>query len=410
MRRLKTFSLYGNDAEIFDFRPGRYHTETAIGHHSEWEKIEKLFSILSEDNRFKIISPCEMLSMIDYPEAGNALHLESAICPVPVKKQGKYNITRWAVTGRDDLGINSACWRVYEALKHNPDTTESEWKELCYLWISDFRTHITERRWEVYCERLKSFEKKLGVHYISRKLFTEIDHQTNLPKGVNLSRYGRYLNILTKHIKICLNCHRGLAIDKLWFRGISDQWLCGTLYHGYYDDIKWGADYYTGHLVMEAPGRAKVTDLNFVEPEVGYDKDNNLLCVRGTIPSPLGDIKKQIEISLSNMKVWIRYEIDWNELPIGALRLGHVTLNPDSFDLTTLFFRISNGGDLPETFDLSGQEVDHSRPVSFLVSAEGGFGMTDGVIEFGDSQKVLRIVCKKKHGINRHDEVLYHLR
>ena len=72
------------------------------------------------------------------PGGGNRLHLESPEQPVPVKKQGKYNITRWAVTGRDDLGINTACWRLYEALKADPKVCDDDWRELCFLWGSDF--------------------------------------------------------------------------------------------------------------------------------------------------------------------------------------------------------------------------------------------------------------------------------
>ena len=49
--------------------------------------------------------------------AGQSLRLESAAYPVPVKKQRKYNLTRWAVTGRDDIGVNAACQRIYAALK-----------------------------------------------------------------------------------------------------------------------------------------------------------------------------------------------------------------------------------------------------------------------------------------------------
>ena len=55
--------------------------------------------------------------MMKAPGAGNRLRLESPGQPIPVKKQGKYNVTRWAVTGRDDLGINTSCWRIYEALR-----------------------------------------------------------------------------------------------------------------------------------------------------------------------------------------------------------------------------------------------------------------------------------------------------
>ena len=76
----------------------------------------------------------------------------SADEPIPVKKQGKYNLTRWAVTGRDDLGVNTDCWRAYERLRDDPAADDDSWRELCYLWSSDFRTHITDKRWAAYRE------------------------------------------------------------------------------------------------------------------------------------------------------------------------------------------------------------------------------------------------------------------
>ena len=87
------------------------------------------------------------------------MHLESPEDPTPVKKQRKYNITRWAVTGRDDLGINTACWRRYATLSADPRATDADWRELCELWSSDYRTHITDARWNAYQERLSAGDR-----------------------------------------------------------------------------------------------------------------------------------------------------------------------------------------------------------------------------------------------------------
>ena len=141
----RAFSFYGNDVEIFDFRPGRYYTEASLHEDGEWNRIDRLFEALLSDGRFSFIRPSQALDLLKLPEAGYRLHLESPEQPIPVKKQEKYNITRWAVTGRDDLGINTACWRIFESLKENPVPNDDDWRELCYLWSSDFRTHITEK-------------------------------------------------------------------------------------------------------------------------------------------------------------------------------------------------------------------------------------------------------------------------
>jgi len=94
-------------------------------------------------------------------------------------------------------------------------------------------------------------------------------------------------------------------------------------------------------------------------------------------------------------KVVIRYELDWDEIPIGSLRLGFVTLNPDAFDRSSLYYRTTNGGYDPESFRLSGRNVWHGAPASFLVSAGTALGMTDGFVELGDENLTLRIEVDK---------------
>ncbi|MEC4672942.1 MAG: glycoside hydrolase family 57, partial [Nitrospirota bacterium] len=137
----RIFPLYGNDAEIFGFRPGRYPTEAPLHPDGEWTRIQQLFEILKSDERWRLIQPSDALTFNNIPVAGNRLHLESAISPIPVKKQAKYNVLRWGVTGRNDAHINAACWRIHEALFHSSSTRNEDWRELCYLWSSDFRTH-----------------------------------------------------------------------------------------------------------------------------------------------------------------------------------------------------------------------------------------------------------------------------
>ncbi len=159
----RVFPLYGGDIEVFDFRPGRYRTEAELTEGVEWERIRRLMETLLADDRFAFVAPSTALDMLDLPGAGNGLHLESAEQPIPVKKQGKYNLTRWAVTGRADLEINTECWRAYERVRADPVADDDRWRELCYLWSSDFRTHITEKRWAAYRDRLAVFGRQVGA-------------------------------------------------------------------------------------------------------------------------------------------------------------------------------------------------------------------------------------------------------
>ncbi len=383
----RAFPLYGNDAEIFDFRPGRFHTEPAL-REPEWKRLEELFCGLQADPRFRFVKPSEVLSLLGAPGAGHPLRLESSAQPVPVKKQGKYNLTRWAVTGRDDIGINTACYRIFESLKANPSASAADWQELCYLWSSDFRTHITERRWAAYRERL---DAALAAIAPPPRPARPQRPRAKLPEA---RREGRYLIVEGRQVLLRLNCRRGLAVDALRFGGPAEPAVVGTLAHGYYDDIALGADYYTGHLVLEAPGRPKITDLEPTEPQV--DEEDGGLVIRGSIPTPLGPVHKVWRLFPEEPRLELAYELAWTELPHGSLRLGHVTLLPQAFERASLFYRTRNGGRADETFALAGRAVEHGAHATFLVSASQGLGITSGRVDLGDARRGVRVEVDKE--------------
>ena len=392
----RAFPLYGNDVEVFDFRPGRYHTEPGLKAESEWQRIDALLQRLLEDKRYRLIQPSKVLALMGSPNAAQRLHLETPQDPVPVKKQEKYNLNRWAVTGRNDLAINTACRRIYEALRKDPRTGDSTWRELCYLWSSDFRTHITEKRWIAYLDRLRSFEDRLGIHasdgHDSRWPRTERSHAKEVVSeqfaGFDIKRESRWLSVETDAMKAVFNCRRGLAIDSLNLKHISDRPLLGTIPHGYYQDIALGADFYSGHLVMETPGRPKVTDLEPVEPEVGGADQPGVIMLQGCVNTSLGPVLKTIWVTREG-QIRLRFELQWEQLQVGSLRLGYVTLHPEAFDPDSLFFETHNGGVLSERFQLGKKGIEHGRSVSFLVSSSSSLGMTNGVLKMGDRERAI---------------------
>ncbi len=389
----RVFPVYGNDAEIFDFRPGRYDTEPALRQRGEWKRISELFGAILKDERFEFILPSRTLDWMGAPGAGNRLHLESAEDPVPVKKQEKYNITRWAVTGRNDVGINTACRRLYEALKDRSESDDEAWRELCYLWSSDFRTHITDRRWSAYLGRLRSFEQRLDIGKTTATSAGSSSGsrviESQLSSEFRRWREGRFLKLENDQVQVALNCRRGLAIDSLVVKKISDKPLLGTLPHGFYQDIALGADYYSGHLVLETPGQPKITDLSAVEPIIGCADDDSVI-VEGEIATPLGMIRKRIRVDAEG-QLGIEYRLEWEEMPPGTLRLAHITLNPDAFDPQHLWFESHNGGLLPEQFFVGAKRIEHGRSVSFLVSASNAIGMTNGEFSLGDDERMIKM-------------------
>src|ERR1700722_20367102 len=252
----RALCLYASDAEIFGFRPGRFKTEETLSG-DEWLRLEAAFTAIARHAR--MVRPSETLSLLGLPGAGRVLSLESAECPVPVKKQRKYNLARWAVTGRDNLAINAACQRIYEGML---ESGEPDWKELCYLWASDFRTHLTEKRWSAYCARLGAAEARWS------KPLPEKPRQAGAP-GTQ-----RYFRVETPMPSAMLDRRRGLALASLQFSGHQKPAL-GGLPHGTFDEIALAADWYTGDCVFEAPGEHKLTDLEWCEPQIAQEPNGD---------------------------------------------------------------------------------------------------------------------------------------
>jgi hypothetical protein len=287
------------------------------------------------------------------------------------------------------LEINTACWQIYEGLKLNPATTDAAWRELCYSWSSDFRTHITNSRWEKYRTQLAEFSAKHPLPKASA-----VVAQSSPPTDrIRLTRDKRFLKIETDAVKARLDCHKGMALDALVFKALSPQPLCGTLPHGYYDDISRAADYYTGHLVFEGAGVRKVTDLESCEPTTAWVDDR--LEVSANIATALGNIRKVWTFQTDAAAVGLRYELNWSKPLLGSLRLGHVTLMPQAFAKDSLFYATHNGGKALEKFTPTAERIEHGRPVSFLVSASHALGVTNGLVELGDGKNVLQVHADK---------------
>ena len=129
--------------------------------------------------------------------------------------------------GPDNTAINAA-WRAHYLFRGmrvgRPDS--SDWKELCYLWASDFRTHITTERWTTYCARLEAAENKWSIQpagHVSR------------PETEPLAQ--RYVNIETKYVSARLDRRRGLALASLRFEK-NERAIVGGLPHGYFSGYR----------------------------------------------------------------------------------------------------------------------------------------------------------------------------
>ena len=378
------FPLYCNDAEIFDYRPNRYHTEVKKGVQSEYERILNLYYYLESKDWAEFVFPSQVLDGFYSSEGGNKISLESPEQPIPVKKQEKYNINRWALTGRNDLGINTKCYQIYHGLVNEKSNNPEDWKELCYLWSSDFRTHVTKKRWEEYVTRLNELGNKWSDNTI-----TEAEEISDSNDQFTITEDQNQFTAENNWLKIVLNKNKGLTIKELVFKELTDKPLLVTLDHGYYDDISLGADYYSGHAIIERSGEHKVTDLGKVEPEVvQYESGVDIRTQQNW-----SDFAFNNRIVLDSDTVTIEKKIESKSDEKSIIHPFNITFNPEAWDRESLYIETNNGGKTTEKFYLQGQSIAHGDIYSSLISARHGFGNTEGVFVVGDKDMALSFEC-----------------
>jgi hypothetical protein len=385
--------IYCNDAECFDYRPGRFNEEKPTHPEGEWRRIERLLEAIKTETKIQFISPSEALKIIKKSNIKRESKLASASYPIPVKKQNKYNIARWAVTGRDDLWLNTMCHRVEEKLTQSKNNNTDDWRNLCEFWSSDLRTHITNKRWAESKEKLIL---ELQKYKLSDDFFNHIElHQDDFEVVDGVNQIGDFkiskddegviLGISSKNINIELNLMKGLAIQNLAFKSHNMEACIGTLAHGHFSNITLGADFFSGVAVIELPLlRQRITDLERVQPKILLKKSGSLLVV-AEIKSKFGIILTEIEVSDKFEKIKLSYNFKNWEKVYSVARLGAVTLINQFSNQNTKMICL-NGGRSKECYSLIG-EFNHSSPASTLVSSSRGLGATNGEIQFLNKNK-----------------------
>jgi hypothetical protein len=411
------FLLYGNDSEVFDYRPGS--GEMIVD--GEFDKLEELMNTLSRDEDFEITTPRAVVKYFELsksPHAFNPISLESSVSPIPCKKQSKYNSMRWAVTGRDSVHINTYCYKVLanirllEQRRAAPATALNAFKEtLCRLWGSDYRTNTIDEKYldfqntmgwlKCETERLLN-EASDGVGCIGPDCGDDcMCKAASLALGsvagkgaeARVENTSDILRVDTGHVKIEFLKKKGFAISSLIFAQISDKSLLGTLEHGFYDDITHGADYFSGHLINVARDGTKITDLAFVEPVIEESVEEVLVTLNITLD--IGILRKTYCISKKEAELSVDYRLKVQGLVASSLRLGIFTFNPDLFDKDSLYFESVNGGRSPDRFELKGTSLAQDASVSQRVSASGCLGATEGWVAVGDKDREVRITTDK---------------
>lgn len=412
------FLVYSNDAEVFDYRPG----QDAVAN-GEYERMEGLLSRIMSDGRATLVTPSAFLKNLKGNEkALNIVRLESAETPIVCKKQEKYNPVRWAAAGRDSVHINTECYKAYNNIKALIEQGALEegaidgFKEvLCDLWGSDYRTNTIDEKFLHFQNRsgwLKiETEKLLGNHTERTPLLSwvyggnlnssslyeapgmeETSVSDTCPKASIVSA-GGVLRVSTGSVTAEFIENKGHAIKSLSFPGVSSALLIKTLEHGHYEDLRLGADFFSGHLINTSRDGKKATDLKGSEVDIKEDREKVSVNVKTSLE--IGTLWKRYDISRTEAEVSVTYRLKVNGLHASSLRAGIFTFNPSAFDRNSLWFETVNGGAGVERFYLKGHALAHDEPVSQSVSASSCLGSTEGWIRIGDDEKAVRIYTDK---------------
>lgn len=376
--------IYTNDLEVFNYRPGRFKEEDEIKD-DEWQKIMDLISHLVERNHiFNLISdlPTHIMSR---PNKRNTLQFSPSIAhAVCVKKQPKYNIARWAVTGRMDQKLNTFCGQIEKNISlKSLSFTES--KELLYFWGSDLRTHLSNPRFKELKKKIKNYRIKKKIHIKNTsKLHNDwinLDSNNKLEQE-NFKYAGDFLIFSNDNLNLELCLHKGLAINNLSYG--SKKPFISSFNNQYFDDITHGVDYFSGTSLIEIPSEKKrYTDLKRVDKLNILKKDKSYKIV-GNIDLGINKLKKVITID-SKDQIKFEYFFSKSISFDGVIRLGNLIFNREFCKSISLESNL--GGNITESFLLN-TNSDHSKRISMIVSSSSGFPASKGVINIKSNNNV----------------------
>lgn len=375
-KKHKAIPIYSSDLEIFNFRPGRFETEQLINN-DEWEKISSIIQSLKKYATFELPSKVLELTL----NKNYKVLLATSSNPIIVKKQEKYSLSRWSACGRGANYINTLCYKYYNKIKKFDDL--SEWRLLLKYWGSDYRTHITENKWN---KAIKDLE---------RLLINKNENSLLLEKSKNSFYKKNNFIILKKNkIKIIFNKTKGLSLDSIYID--NKKFPISTVKHGELDLIKHGADFFTGTTIIESAETGKVSDLTESQ-KINYFKiDKNLYKIEAIIKMKSGiEEIKSWTVNVDDNSIIFDLTLDCPFFINGSIRVGTITLDK-KFTSRNGSIRIKNGDKYYEKIDLKNNEINQHIAKSLTQSSSSGLGVTNGVIQFKNDDYSLKIKVNRK--------------
>lgn len=389
--------MYCSDTEVFGFRPGRFADERWGEPESEWSRIHALWERWIREGYWTPVSPSKALALSQNPQT---FSVTDAAYPCPVKKQPKYNLSRWAVTGRRDLWLNTRCHSLARAWLPPLPWTQMPSKEIvvslfgslasarrfCTLWGSDYRTHITAARWRNACGQIKRWHERHPSTPPVQALPTAT--RPRAQHGWTWDEDRSWVRIHTRQVDLTLNAQRGMTIRSLMFPNTCEKAVFGTLDHGVFQAIHLAADFYSGGFVMDLPcTRRRVTDLIPCRPAI--TTHGPWIQLEAAFPLGRGSMRKIVMVHQDLAEVKLIFDFQPQPVPRGSLRAGNLTVMPGFFQ-PPLHIACHNGGPNLERF-LIKHPCLHDIPVSPFVSCTTGFGASSGTLHLQDRRRCITL-------------------
>jgi hypothetical protein len=370
-KEYKAVPIYSSDLEIFNFRPGRFETEQLIKN-DEWEIVANIVEKLKQFCKFEL--PSKVLEM--NLDKNKKVSLTTSLNPIIVKKQEKYSLSRWAACGRGANYINTLCYKYFKKIKNIDDL--SQWKLLLKYWGSDYRTHITETKWEKAINDLEN-------------LVASKNNDIQILKKSNQNFYekGNLVIFKKNNLKIIFDKRKGLTLDTIFIN--NKKFPICTIKHGELDLIKHGADFFTGTTIIESSETKKISDLVEAE-EINYYKiDENIFKIESSLQMKNGikELKSWI-IDEKNNSITFDLILDCPLFIRGSIRVGILTLDK-TFASKNGSIKIKNGNKYYEKINLKNNEINQHIPKSLTQSSQSGLGCTNGIMKFKNDDSSFQI-------------------
>lgn len=400
-----TICLYASDAEIFDYKP------SSIGTYS-WKngEIDRIVRLLTQTKEKLDVELCLPSSIIKHTD--KTVTIDSIVTtsyPVRTKKQDKYNITRWAVTGREATKMNTQCYQLLGLINRiennnnvDPEILNRLKRDLVILWGSDFRTHTIDEKFEFFRHKmgsaLHSARQLLGQKNNRAGTYTGQGNWRTIKDNPlpNIEIRGRRVILNNNEKQLTLLLNKGLAIESLTDTNISTRPIIGTIPHGFFNDISFSSDFFSGHFILLTHEGRQVSDLSLTMDDLEVQQTDTGLSIRNKTPKILPNIELVKTVSLTSDGLKIGYNFYAKDLRPASLRLGIITILPDAFDMDSLFFRTHQGGLEQETFYLKGKKLLQDQPVNHIVTSRHCLGFSESRLTIGDKNKAVEISTDPK--------------